>query len=291
MPELDITLLRMVQLWCGAILFGVPLFGLYGPHEGFLHTRRVVAAAWIGMAAASISAVGVQTVSLTSVPLSAPDVLWYLTETRIGNIFILRFIVLFAYIALLAFVSPSRLRSRLQVVLGGTLLGSFAWTGHGAGNQVHATAVFIHLIAAGVWGGALVALSSLLARAHRDDALIEPTVRGLRSFSNIGVGMVAVLIASGAVNALFAFGLPDVSLVLESTYAQTLLLKLALLVAMLALACLNRYRLSPLLEQDMRKGDSALALKYLRGSVFTETALAVLVLGLAASLASMEPPT
>jgi len=144
---------------------------------------------------------------------------------------------------------------------------------------------------AGVWVGALASLCVLLVHASRNSQFIPATVRGLNSFSRVGVAVVALLVASGVSNALFAFGITDPTALYRSEYGRILLIKLALLAGMVVLAAVNRYRLAPSLERRLRTGNTTDALRLLRRSVFTETAVAALVLGLAAHLASTEPPS
>lgn len=290
MAELDIALLRMVQLWCAAVLFGVPLFSVYGPHEALRQTRHVVSVAAIGMIIASIAAVTAQTASLIGAPFTIPDAIWYLTDTRIGNVFAARLATLLGYIWLIACMSVTFRRSVIQIVLGGLVLGSFGLTGHGAGNAMHALADVLHLLAAGIWFGALLGLCALLLRAHKDQELIASTAHGLQTFSKIGSAVVAILVLSGTANALFAFGLSNAGTILQGSYGQLILLKLALLACMLALAYLNRFKLTPQLEKSISSGDNSASLRRLRYSMFSETSLALIVLGVAATLASTPPP-
>jgi len=56
------------------------------------------------------------------------------------------------------------------------------------------------------------------------------------------------------------------------------------------LAAANRYWLVPALVQSLSAGNTTDAMRSLRRSVFTETSIAVIVLGFAAHLASTEPP-
>lgn len=290
MGELDNTLVRMVQLCFATILFGVPLFSVYGPHEILSRTRQIVAIACAGMTAASIAAVILQTASLTDTSVTIPDVVWYLTDTRIGNIYIFRFVALVGYFSLVTITPITAVRGKIQGLVGAGLLGSFAWVGHGADSMGHALADLVHILAAGTWFGALVALCVLLFKAHRDPALVVPTARSLEMFSRIGVAVVSVLIASGVTNALFAIPLWDGSSLVGSEYGKTVLLKLVILAVMVLLAALNRYKLAPQLTQSLGGAQSQLPLKYLRQSVLFETSLAVIVLTLAAHLASTSPP-
>ncbi len=293
MLDWSITLLRLIQLSSGAILFGVPLFSLYGPREAGTLMPRTIWIALFGMVLATTVTVVLQTSSLTAIPPEAvpfADITWYLTETRIGSVNGLRLLGLVGYIILIATAASSMARSVIQTLLGGAIVGSFALTGHGAENPWHAFSDFVHVLMAGGWVGALMSLCGLLFHASRNSQFIPATVKGLNSFSHVGVAVVVLLVASGVSNALFSFGISNPSALSRSEYGQILLIKVALLAGMLVLAAAHRYRLAPSLERSLRTGNASDALRSLRSSVFTETTIAVVVLGLAASLASTKPP-
>ena len=218
------------------------------------------------------------------------DLTWYLTETRIGSINGLRLVGLVSYVILILAAAPSVMRSAIQTLLAGIILGSFALTGHAANNPWSSFSYFVHVLVAGVWVGALASLCVLLVHASRNSQFIPATVRGLNSFSRVGVVVVALLVVSGVGNGVFAFGISDPPELYRSGYGQILIMKLALLASMIFLAAANRYRLAPLLETSMSISTSGDALGFLRRSVFTETAIAIIVFSLAAHLASTEPP-
>jgi putative copper resistance protein D len=166
-------------------------------------------------------------------------------------------------------------------VLGLAAAASFAWTGHGAmddgwAGTIHLTADVLHLLAASVWIGALAALAGLV----RDPARAAV---GLQAFSRIGVGVVAVVLASGLANSWFVVGLDSVRRLPASPYGVLLIAKLALFAAMLALAAANRWTVAAALERDPTTRAAAL-------SVGLETALAVAVLGAVAWMGTLPPP-
>lgn len=254
---------------------------------------RTIQVAVVGMVLATALSTVVQTSSLTGTPLgtmSFADLTWYLTETRIGRVNGLRLIGLVCYVILILAAAPSMVRSLIKTLLGGAILGSFALTGHGAENRWHSFSDFVHILMAGVWIGALASLCGLLFHASRNSQFIAAAVRGLNSFSRLGVAVVALLVASGVSNALFAFGISDPSALYRGEYGQILLIKLALLAGMVVLAAANRYWLAPALEQNLSAGNTSNAMRSLRRSVFIETSIAIIVLGFAAHLASTEPP-
>ncbi|MBI3702782.1 MAG: CopD family protein [Rhizobiales bacterium] len=108
-----------------------------------------------------------------------------------------------------------------------------------AGDLQLATDV-MHLLAAGAWLGGLPALALLLAQARGN-----PTRRAsaVRRFGTHGLICVTALVASGMFNAWNLLSGPGD--LLATDYGRLLSLKLGLVVAMLAIAAVNRFSLTP----------------------------------------------
>jgi copper transport protein len=128
---------------------------------------------------------------------------------------------------------------------------------------------FLHVAAASFWLGGLVALAP---------ALIGPgdRTRMLRRYSNVALVSVAVLAATGVIRAfaeLSSFGQ------LWSTgYGRVLIVKTALLTALVTIGWLNRYRLVPRLSLDG-----------LRRNVAVELALFAALVAAVALLTDLRP--
>ncbi len=103
-------------------------------------------------------------------------------------------------------------------------------------SPIEVVADVVHVAAASVWLGGLVALA-LALRSGGD------RVATLRRFSNIALVSVAVLGITGIVRALSE--LDSVSQLWTTGYGRTLLVKTALLAGLVALGWVNRYRLIP----------------------------------------------
>jgi copper transport protein len=95
-----------------------------------------------------------------------------------------------------------------------------------------ALADFVHVAAAAVWIGGLVLL------------VASGSTRARRRFPPIAIGAVAVLGAASIPRAIAAF--PSLASVVHTSYGQTLLVKTALLVAVLVVAWVNRFRIANL---------------------------------------------
>lgn len=102
--------------------------------------------------------------------------------------------------------------------------------------------------------------------------------------------MVATLVVTGLVNSWFLVGYENVPTLLATPYSQLLVTKILLFCAMLALAALNRFRLTPRFEQAMASDDPVSAMGALRLSLSFETACVVAILVLVAWLRTLVPP-
>lgn len=134
-----------------------------------------------------------------------------------------------------------------------------------------------HLLAATAWLGGLLPLWRSLGDPSPDPAIRHRTVR---RFSRLGLVSVLVLAGTAALQLQAMSG--DVAGLLGTRYGWLLLGKAGLFLALLALAALNRFVLSPSLAR--REGVRAL-----RGSILAETGLGFLVIVLAALLATTPP--
>jgi copper resistance protein D len=197
------------------------------------------------------------------------------TQTRFGNIALLRLALLSALAVLLI----RRERFAFCAAIAALLLLTISASGHaaaeaGAEGLVHFLVDSVHLLAAAAWLGALVPFVLYLrhaAREHPDSqsGAHQATVR----FSSLGIGCVALLLFSGVLNASYTVSLP-LSAALGSEYGRLLALKVGAFIAILLLAAVNRTILMPRIplagKDDM---DSARAMRWLVRNSLAETLL------------------
>ncbi|MFW5326193.1 copper homeostasis membrane protein CopD [Pseudomonas aeruginosa] len=182
----------------------------------------------------------------------------------------------------------------LVTVCGAIALSTLAWTGHGAmdeGNRryIHFASDIFHLLAAGGWLGALAAFALLLrAKILNGEQEVRILSRVLTGFESAGALIVVSLVITGAVNYLFIVG-PTLDGIAISTYGALLSLKVLLFVAMLALATLNRFHLSPLLARSIQSGEYDGAVNVLRRSMAIEFSVAIIIVCLVAWLGTLSP--
>jgi putative copper resistance protein D len=177
------------------------------------------------------------------------------------------------------------------VVLGLLALGLVAGAGHAAavdpGTAAALAADVAHLAAAGFWAGGLLPLALLLRLASREaGADARPyAVLTARRFSQAALAMVVVLLVTGAWNAWLQIG--GVPALLGTPHGRLLMAKLAVFVAMLALALLNRGVIPKLAGEAATVGRPAM--RRLGQLVSVEAALAMLVVAVV-TVMSVTPP-
>lgn len=221
-----------------------------------------------------------------------------LTDTRWGHAISARIVLSLVAVLIVNLGQPSRGLWKITCVLSVILLSSFAWTGHGAstpgtGGLVHLVADIAHVIAAGLWLGALGAFLALLFSAGSQDLDQQAALlNALKTFSGIGSALVATLIVSGLINSYFLIGISHVPELLASPYSRLLVIKLILFGMMLGLAAWNRFRLTPALATALENGQALhQTLGDLRRSLVLESLAGAAVLALVGVIGMMEPPT
>ena len=212
-----------------------------------------------------------------------------LTSTRFGEVFCIRLAL--AVLLALALISPvSTARSPWNIVislLAMALLVTPAWIGHagatpGTAGDIHLVSDMLHLLAAGAWLGALPPLAMLIAHARRahNRTWEKITAAAVRRFSLVGMVTVATLLASGIVNAWNLVG--SIENLIATDYGRIVLLKIGLFVAMVGIATVNRFYLTPRLAT----ADAARQLQY---NSIAETGLGLAALLFVGALGTMQP--
>jgi putative copper resistance protein D len=172
-----------------------------------------------------------------------------LTDTQFGRVLLLRVALALALIPCIIYLGQRRCFAGLGLLLASAQLAAIAWQGHAGADTgieavIHLLADTAHLVAAGLWLGALLPLAMLL-RAPIDGPLKH---RATMRFSTLGVACVTVLLVSGVVNSWQLVG--SWPALIGTPYGQALLLKLAFVAAMLVLAGINRWFLTPRLPTN-----------------------------------------
>jgi putative copper export protein len=217
-----------------------------------------------------------------------------LFETQLGLAWLARHAVLLLLAGfLIASVDASRrtdwwaMHTQILALSVGAL-GLLAASGHaiavepGTGQAI--AVAFVHLVATGIWVGGLPALAALLRAAAQAGSVDTRAYAALaaRRFSRAAVLSVIALAGTGVWNALAHIG--SIPALVGTPYGRMLLLKLALLAAILALATRARFWLLPALLRGM---DAALG--RLRRVALAEAVLAAGILIIVAVMGLTTP--
>ncbi len=253
--------------------------------------RRMVQAIWAALALAVLS--GAAWLALLSAEIyQAPIIevclhggIWtVLSDTRFGLVSSARLVLALA-LGLLLLWTGARL---LQLAVAAALLALIALSGHagatpGSAGAIHLVSDMVHLLAAGLWLGGLPALTLLLARTRRQSgqpAWNDLAVAATRRFSRLGIGSVVLLTATGLVNSWNLVGGP--ADLVSTDYGRMLTLKIGLFLAMLGIAAVNRFQLTPRLP-------GAGALRALARNGLAEGVLGLGVLLFVGALGTLSP--
>ena len=192
--------------------------------------------------------------------------------------------LLIAMVAMIAGIVA--LRSGVAGIAG--LLSAFALAGVGlslasSGHAATATpqwltapAVFLHGVGVAFWVGALAPLAAMAWRPA------QPLLPVLNRFSHAAIFVVAMLVLSGL--ALAIVQLESFGALIDSQYGIILSIKLALVAALLGLAALNRFRLTPALAIDPQNTRPLLR------SILAECIIVVAILAVVAGWRFTPPP-
>ena len=189
--------------------------------------------------------------------------------------------VALAAIGLVGLPLGQRLPVGCRLAAAMAVVGSFALTGHAASAEprwLTVPAVAVHVLCAAFWVGSLLPLwwSLQLDRAS--------AVTVLRRFSAVALVAVAFLVGAGSALAWVQLG-GDPGTLTTTAYGWRLFGKLALVAGMLVLAALNRFVLTPAVEEDWPG-----AVGRLRRSLGLDLAIGLAVLAVTATFPLSPPP-
>jgi putative copper resistance protein D len=127
----------------------------------------------------------------------------------------------------------------------------------------------------------------LLGQAGRDAASIAVARTATLRFSVLGLASVATLMITGLVNAFYLVG--SVAALLGTDYGRLLTAKVALFFVMVAVAAINRFRLTPELVPDASLAPARQVLRRLRRNAVIEIVLGAVIIAIVAKLGVMPP--
>src|SRR5512140_3425209 len=296
---------RAVHFAAAVALFGQFVFTfLLSPGRARASNFDAVAKWSAGVAVASALAwLMLEAVNMSGLPLGEaiePETLATVaTKTLFGRVWLARMAVLAVLvIVVLAMRRPTGQRGNMALDAVGltaslAFLASIAAMGHaqdgrGSDRVAHLFADGIHLLAAGAWLGALPPLIRTLGDAMREPQG-APWVRATsatRRFSEFGIASVGTIVLTGIVNVTYTIhGLPALW---QSAYGRMLVAKLLVFAAIVGIAAVNRFRLTPRMV-DPSNAPGMTAMRVLRRNAIIEAVLGLAILAIVGKLGITMP--
>lgn len=295
MEEPVLIAARLALYISAGLLFGLAAFPLYGVSAS--ERADVQPRAWtVGLAIAALASGALWTVALgasmagTSLgELDSATIDAMLAMPSIWGPLAIRSVALVALITVTFVARQSAASAWITTALAASALASLAWMGHAAAGEgqlgaLHLAADILHLLAAGAWLGAILALLRLAMKSRFRIDLLGAALTG---FSTAGTVLVTVLLLTGLVNSAVLVGWSSIGRLPETGYGLLLIAKLVLFAGMLALAAINRLRLSPRIASHS-SSDGATAIKV---SLCAEIGLGITILALVAWMGMLQPPS
>ncbi|HEX2049740.1 MAG TPA: CopD family protein [Actinomycetota bacterium] len=262
--------------------------------------RALLSAAWLVAVVGTLASIVLQGAVAGDVPLSealSGDVVAEVASTRFGRVALAR-VALLALVAALLPWAARRAGERAPVALAGAALAATLATpglgGHAGTTPpvaLNVVADTLHVCAAAVWVGGLVAL---VAAAWPATARVAAPERARRlapvvsRFSDAAVVAVAVVVATGLYRSWVE--VRALGNLTGTTYGLVLVAKLAAFAPLLALGAVNNRWTKPRIEGAAARGDGGRgAVGALRRIVAAEVALGALVVAASALLVSIAP--
>ena len=206
-----------------------------------------------------------------------------LFETNAGGAWQVQGLAALLLVATLAV--PSGRQIAFTAVAAGLLLATLALTGHAAMDEGwlglgHRLDDAAHVLAGGAWLGALVPLLLVLT-ALDDPRQRRQAATALHRFSSVGHAVVALVLATGALNTLLVLRRWPAP---SSPYQALLLGKIAIVTLMTGLAVLNRYWFVPRMASDHDRSVRAVRL-----ATIAEIGLGVAAIGCVGLFGLLDP--
>lgn len=281
--------LRAVADLAAAVTVGSLLFAafLLPPRDsglleagGYRAVRRASAAAlaWAGAAALLVPLTVSDTTGQPVTSIWRPEKLWpVIAQVEVAGAW--------RTTALLALIVAIGCRLALRwgwtpVLLGGALVTMMplALTGHsssGGSHDVATNSLLLHMVAAAVWVGGLIAV---LAHAMRGGAGTDVAARRFSLAATVSIAVIAV---SGVINAWVRVPAADL---FTTTYGRLVLAKTAALLVLAAIGYLQRRAALPALAADPRDRTALIRFAGVEMLIFAAT------IGLAVGLGRTPPP-
>lgn len=261
--------------------------------------RRFAAWAIVAAFVADLVALGVQALATVAAGGFFGSVQTTLFATRYGTLWLVRVGLLLVYAAALLGVSWWWPRRRPATTFAAMALAAllplpFSLLAHAAAQPAgRATAIafdVVHLLAASVWVGGILALLAIVAPTLNDLTPMGRQVvlgRALPRFSFIALAAWGAMLLTGLYAAWLQVG--NLTALTTTDYGRTLMIKLALLVPLLALAAFNLLVVSRKIERATDEEASSGWSGNFVTALAAEALLVTLLLGVVGMLIGQAP--
>lgn len=279
-------------------LFGLTAFRSFGLRHALAQNGKPSLS--IGLTVSAVGAL-IVTVALMLVSIAAMmaqpvlQLEWATIEamilsTDLGRAFLARVGFLIAAVVTCTLLRRSALVYAIAAVCFGLAVATLPWSGHAAASEgplgvAHRVNDAVHLLAAGLWIGAIGWFLHLTIAAHRRVTLAAPLLADVHKFGSLGVLLVAVVAITGAINAHLIFGIENSLNIVQTSYGWLLAAKMLLVGIMLSFGARNAW----IGKQQAVSDKMSNNLAKLRASLGGELTLAVFVVGLMAFIGMMSP--
>lgn len=297
--EVAFPLLRFAHYGLLLGLFGVTAFRSFGLRRALGQNGKpsISIAMTGGAIAALIVTVALMLVSIAAMmALPVSQVEWATVEamilsTDLGWAFLARVGFLIAAVATCILLRRSAHSYAIAALWFGLAVATLPWSGHAAASEgllgtAHRVNDAVHLLAVGLWLGAIGWFLYLTVAAHRKMTIMAaPLLADVHNFAPLGVLLVAVVAGTGAINAHLIFGIENSLTVVQTNYGWLLAAKILVVGVMLSFGARNAW----IGKQQAASHDIKTNLAKLRASLGAELTMAIVVIGLMAFIGMMSP--
>jgi copper transport protein len=268
-----LSVIGKTLLYVGLILiFGAAVVGM-GAFAGEVPGRRVL------LPLAGVTALIGASVMLVAEARSVGAGIGTIARSDAGEPF-LRLIIVCAIVAVVATIAGFRSGGLWLAGAGEAAALAMlvrATGGHAGGHPLQVVLQWIHFMVVAVWVGGFTLLL-LLVRGRRRST---PPVAEARAYSSLAGYALIVVVVSGVVRAIDELdGWSGITKAFDTSYGTTLVIKVSIVIALIGLGTLNRFRAIP------RLSDGSPLLARLIG---VEVVTAVAIFGATATLTGLPP--
>lgn len=296
--------LRFAQYAVLLGVFGIVAFRVFRlrrvvPDTSMTSFRAIAVAAMaapiLSLAVMLVSVAAMMGQPLKDLELATVQDMVLMTDT--GRAFLVRTVLLALGLAAVLFIRTNTPWNILAAWCYGLALLTLAWSGHaaatgGALGLVHRLNDGLHLMAAGLWIGAISWFTILVLAAHKspDCVKTEDLRNVMENFAPLGITLVVVVAVTGVLNSHLVFGLENSMDVLGTTYGWLLAVKI-LAVALMVMCAARNARLvrRSLIVQSGTRAGTDVTLFAVRSSLAVELLLAIFVVMLVAITGLASP--